>query len=265
MAVIRTNSSIAAPITSTTLLAGLETAMQNAGFGTKIHRYVVGNETRDIYRVQFSTGTYGTAYFITKVNTNNLSIGCSLHYDFNTSTNTGSPSPANSYSNMTVQTGAGVNFVSFNGGNQFKMVLIIQGVEVGALSLLRPSLARPNFWTDNDYPYFFMGTAITGNNKFTTWTSTGGAALHPYSSNEVGLRPINLKGSLPDGKRQVVCSVQLQSVTGTNQGFIGQFDSDIAQVAGQSANMLDLIIVEPGTEEYTILNPVSGGLAVRTV
>jgi len=264
MTVIRTNSSITPPINSTTLLAGLETAMQNAGFGTKIHRYVVGNETRDVYRVQFSPDTYGTAYFITAV-TNNLSIGCSLHYDFNTSTNTGSSLPANSYTNMTVQNGAGVNFVAFNGGTQFKMVLIIQGVAVGALSLVRPSLARPNFWTDNQYPYFFMGSYITGSNKFTTWAATGGASLHPYSYTEVGLRPINLQGSLPDGKRQVVCSVQLQSIAGPRGGFIGQFDSDIAQVSGQNTNMLDLIIVEPGVEEYTILDPVSGGLAVRTV
>jgi len=73
------------------------------------------------------------------------------------------------------------------------------------------------------------------------------------------------EGTLPNGQRQVVGSVQMQSTTGTNQGFIGQFDGDIAQVAGTNAIILDPITVLPSVEEYTILHVANGGLAVRTV
>jgi len=265
MTVTRTNNSISAPITGTNLLSGLRTAMQNAGFGARIDDYTSGNETRDVYEVQFSTSTYGTAYFETRVNTTTLVISCALYWSFNTTTNTGSASPTVSSNNMTINTTSGVNFVALDGGAQFKMVLIIQGATVGALSLLRPSLARPAFWTDADYPYFFMGKNITGTSQFTAWESTGGASLHPYSSVAVGLRPINLQGTLPNGQRQVVGCVQMQSTTGTNQGFIGQFNGDIVQVAGTNAIILDPITVLPGVEEYTILHVANGGLAVRTV
>jgi len=265
MAVIRTNNSISAPIDGTKLLSGLRTAMQNAGFGARIHTYVVGNETRDVYRIQYSTGIYGTAYLEIRVNTASLILSCVLYWSFNTNNNTGSASPATSANNMTINTTSGVNFVALNGGTQLKMCLIIQGATVGALSLVRPSLARPAFWTDDHYPYFFINKNITGGNRFTVWESTGGPERHPYSSNAIGLRPINLQGTLPNGQRQIVASVQLQSTTGTNQGFIGQFDGDIVQVAGANALILDNLTVLPGVEEYLILQPVSGGLAVRVV
>ena len=267
MAVTVTRNTIAAPVTSTNALSGLRTAMQNAGFGTNTDNYVASGETRDIYEINFGTSTtYSIAYIETRLNNTSLNLSTACYWSWNSTTKVGSANPTVSATNFTFSSALGVNFVAFDGGAEWKMVVIIQGLTIGAISLIRPSLARPSWWTDSNFPYFFMGKNITGSSQFIAWESTGGTSLSPFANVSYVLRSINLQGVVnANQQRQVVRGVQLQSGSGTNQGFVGQFSGDIAQAAANGLGVLDVINVLPGVEEFTVLQNASGGLVLRTV
>lgn len=266
MAIIRTNSSIAAPITGTLLRDGLRAAIQNTGIGARIDDYTSGNETRDVYQQDYGTAlTYSNAFIETRINTLTMMISLALYHSFNTTTNTGSANPAVTQNNMVINTATSVNFVSLDGGAEFRMVLVIQGSTIGVLALVRPTLARPAWWTDSDYPYFFINRNITGISQLVQFDSTGGTALTPFSSITQEVRAAKVLGLNPNSRRQLVTGVQLQTSTGTNRGLIGQFSNDFALCSGTNALALDLIEVVPGVNEWLILNPAEGGLAVRIV
>jgi hypothetical protein len=239
--------------------------MQNA-FGGRIDDYTSGSETRDIYLVDYGTNqTYSKAYLETRLNNSTLNIGTALYWAWDLNTNVGSSNPPTSSSNMTISQSISVNFVAYNGGLEWKQVLIIQGVNIGSISLVRPSLYRPVWWTDNNYPYFFMGQNITGSSQFTSWVSTGGSGLSPFGNTSYILRLINLQGVDPFNRRQIVTSVQLQNGSGTNQGWVGQFSAIIGQCAGNATSPLDPIEVIPGVNEWDILHNTIGGLCLRVV
>jgi|GEM_PF-4297175 len=271
MTVARTNSSIDAPITATNLENGLKQAMQDAGFGTHFAEYTVSSKKRIVWKTTYNNAQYGNAFTeaILASSSGSFYLSFTLYWFFNASNNTGSAEPLTT-GTMTLNTSTSINFVSLNGNNQFRMVLIIQGTKVGAMSLVRPA-HRPAWWTDNAYPYFFMSfyTATQLSQlQVREWRGTGASSLHPFGTNIYILRPIRLNGLLPNNKRQVVASVQLQTAPGTNQGLIGQFDADIVHAAMSGASPLDMIVVSPGTEEYLILDPGDptyniGGFAVR--
>lgn len=266
MALTRTSNSIAAPITSTLLLDGLRVGMQNAGFGSRISTYTSGNETRDIYETDYGTGqTYSKSYLQTRVNSSALLVSAALYWSWNVSNNTGSADPAVTSSNMTVNTSTSVNFVALNGGHEFRALIIVQGTSIGAIQLLRPSL-RPAWWTDNDFPYFFIGSNITGGSQFLNYSSTGGNSLNPFLSVSARLRPVQMQGINHLSQRQVLTHPYLETTsTPTNQGVLGQFGADLGQCSGNNASIFDLIEVLPGVNEWAILNPSNGGLAVRIV
>lgn len=257
MAVGLVRTTVDAPITQTNLTNGLVAALQNAGLGTP-HSYTSGGERR-VFPITFSSATLGTCHFEFLV-TSGLTLSCRAGTSFNTTTNTMSANPATSANNMTFNTSTSVNFIAMDCGGEGFLVLLFQGTNVGALSVIRPSIGQPAWWDEAVYPYFFMNKNITGSLFLTTFETTGGTAQTPWSGTNSLLhefQPANLRGVNPLSQREVSPGLTLQSQAVTNAGIAGLLSANFGRAATSGAAVTDIIRI--GSQQWLIIRVESAG------
>jgi len=264
MVMTRTDSSLSPTITATNFENSLHTAMLDAGF-TLWYSYTASGQNRRIYREVFNSSTYGTAFYEIRINTTTRDFSVAAYVSFNTTTNTGTG--AITGTTFTPTTGDAINYTALNGGSEFRLVLIRQAGTLAVVGQIRPSLNKPSWWNEDNYPYVWYIMYLTSN-QWNNLQTVGGASLSPWNYNTSSvIVPRAIRGTVPGGQREISNAVELGSTASfPPAGTCGVFSNDIAQSSTEGlVPGVDVLVVTPGTEEYLVIQAASGGLVVRTV
>lgn len=253
---IRTDTSIVATVTQTSLVNGIKSAMINAGFTNPIDDYTSGTDRIVVYTKSVDTSkTYGILYYRVRVTTG-LTVYAQIFSGWNATTHTGS----NGGTEQTIATYSASGVISvaaFNGASEYNLIQLVQSSTVGALGLIVPD-NKPTWWDLNLYPY---GLAV-GINPY-----NGGqmSSLNPYGNTGM-LNNLNNSGLATanpvTNRRDVLTGVIFYS--NSNSGIIGKTSDDLASVAASGLNRYDVIQPQNTSYQYTVFNNVAGGLALRT-
>lgn len=251
----RIDSFVAPTLTQATLFDGIKAAFNNAGANAPFDDYTSGTDRIVVYAIALDASkTYGTTYLRIRLTTGFV-IGQQLYSTWNTSTKTGlNPSAEITYTALIVTTQ--VNFTALNGAAEFKLVMLTQGAIAIALGFVSPA-NRPAWWDLNAWNYCFLATAAT----FAVFRSTN---LNPYSSsdNDSSLNIARMgTANVQTNRRDLLPGVIFYSQT--NQGISGRTSDDLVMIAGSGTTRYDTIQIPGDTKQYLLLNPASGGLAVR--
>lgn len=251
----RIDSFVAPTWTQATLFDGIKAAFANAGYFAPFDDYTGGTDRIVVYAIALdATKTYGTTYLRIRL-TNTFTIGQQLYSTWNTATKTGlNPSSEITYTALTATTQ--VNFTALNGATEFRLVMLMQGTNAIALGFVAPA-NRPTWWDLNAWNYCFLPTTIT----FAAFRSTN---LNPYSNTEhdssLNVSRMGIANSQTN-RRDLLPGVIFY--TQTNQGISGRTSDDLVMLAGSGTTRYDTIQIPNDTKQYLLLNPASGGLAVR--
>lgn len=251
----RTDSFVAPTWTQATLFDGIKAAFSNAGYATTFDDYTSGTDRIVVYAIALdATKTYGTTYLRIRL-TNTFTIGQQLYSTWNTATKTGlNPSAEITYTAPIATTQ--VSFTALNGAAEFKLVMLSQGTNAIALGFVSPA-NRPAWWDLNAWNYCFVAIA----NTFTTFRSTN---LNPYNNTESDSSLNQTRMGIANSqtnRRDLLPGVIFYSQT--NQGISGRSSDDLVMLAGTGTTRYDTIQIPNDTKQYLLLNPASGGLAVR--
>jgi len=252
-----TNSNLLPTITQANLTTAIKNAMAAAGFPVLFDE--VSNPTRSkvIYEIPLnSNATFGKAYLEIEINYV-LNVRQRLHLDWDRVNNAGWGSgPWGPQVEFNFNTE--IAFRGFEKSDECRIVGVQQSSTTHFLGYLRP-INKPIWWNENNYLYCF----IPGSNNFITWN---GAATSPYGNatytSNLGRAQMATANPITS-KRDVVTGILLYS--NSNQGACGRTSDDLVMVSGSGLGFYDIIQVIPGQEEYTVLVPAAGGLALRTV
>lgn len=251
----RTDSALSGTITQTSLTDALIVAFTNAGFSAPFDNYTSATDRILVYQLTLdATKTYGSIFLRIRVTTA-LVVFQQLFATWNTSTKAGT-SGSVEVSYVTLSTTNPINFVSLNGGNEFRLVLLTQTVLFMPLGLVAPA-NRPAWWdlTNWAYGFIFINTAMN-----TLRTS----ALNPYANADFDtfLNNTRMGGANPaTNRRDLLTGIVL--LTQSNNGAGCRSSDDLAMVAGSGAARYDTQNIFGTTQQYLVINPISGGLAVR--
>jgi len=251
-----TNSNLLPPINKTGLTVAIKNALAAAGFPVLFDEVNSTTTDRVIYEIPFNnTANFGKAYLEIEIDYT-LRVRQRLHLDWDRVNNTGwgsgswGPQVQFNFNNE-------ITFRGFEKSDECRLVGIRQSNTVQFLGYLRPT-NKPVWWNENNFLYCF----IPGSNNFITWN---GAATSPYGNatytSNLGRAQMATANPITS-KRDVVTGILLYS--NSNQGACGRTSDDLVMVSGSGLGFYDVIEVTPGEEEYTIIHPAAGGLALRT-
>jgi hypothetical protein len=254
----RTNTTLAATITQANLVAALKTAFTNAGFATLYDEYTAASTNKFlVYEITAdSSKTYGKIYLRVGVGTGLITYS-EIFTSWDAVNHAGiNGSTLNTFTAFS--SSSSISFAAFNGGDEFKIVVLVQGSIVIPLGVLIPA-SRPSWWDLNLWPWGFVPTA----SNFLSWRST---AINPYTNDSYQLLSVTnsiLGTANPQtNKRDVITGILLGS--SSNTGIAGKTSDDLAIVCASGSSRYDTIQPTGTTQVFTILNNASGGFAVRT-
>jgi len=257
MAFTVTNSSLSPAITQTNLTAAIKDALAAANFPAPFDE-ITGSTNRVIYEITLNnSATFGKAYLEIEI-TSTRQVRQRLHTGWDPSTDTGVNSsawgPQVQFSDDTV-----ITFRGFEKSDECRLVGIRQSNIIHFLGYLRP-INKPAWWNENNFLYCF----IPATNDFITWHGAA-ASNSPYGNatytSSLGRAQMATANPITS-KRDVVTGILLYS--NSNQGAAGRTSDDLVMVSGSGLGIYDIIQVTPNVEEYTLLVPAAGGLALRT-
>lgn len=251
----RIDSFVAPTITQLTLYDGIKAAFTNAGYSTPFDDYTSGTDRVLVYAVVLdATKTYGTTYLRLRITTG-LIIAQQLFATWNTSTKTGLGASVEIVF-TTFVSNAQVNFTALNGGSELKIVMAGQGTLVLPLGFISPA-NKPVWWDLNAWNYCFISLG-------SVFTNLRCTAFNPYANSDfdssLGLARMGIANNQTN-RRDVLPGLILY--TQTNQGIAGRTTDDLVSVAGTGTTRYDVLQIPNDPKQYLLLNPVSGGLAVR--
>jgi len=265
MPVTVTTTTQTQPITDSNFASSLHTAMVNAGFSSSPHNYNTSSETRRVYFETVNSDTYGTGIVETRIvtaSTSNRQFTLAAYTSFNTTTNSGS-GLVTSFS-FTPATNNDITYHAINGGVEFRQVIVRQGANVWWITRLRPSLLRPNWWTDNNYPYWFIQFSLA---SFNSYTVAGGASLSPWNDGAANYNARNISGVTPGNLREIRTGLELEpNSPGGNKGLIGVLSNDFGTASTASLTPgASTLVVNAGTDEWIVLAAGSPGWVARII
>jgi hypothetical protein len=252
-----TNSNLLPTITQANLTTAIKNALAATNFPTLFDE-VSGDPHLVIYEITLNnTATFGKAYLEIEI-TNDLKVRQRLHTNWdpiaNTGANSGPWGPQIQFNNSTE-----ITFRGFEKSDECRLVGIRQSNQIQFLGYLYPA-NKPAWWSENSSLYCF----IPGSNNFVTWHGAA-ASNSPYGNATYtsSLGRAQMASSNPiTSKRDVVTGILLYS--NSNQGVCGRTSDELVMVSGSGLGIYDIIQVTPNVEEYTLLVPAAGGLALRT-
>ncbi len=251
-----TNSNLLPPINKTNLTVAIKNALAAAGFPVLFDEVSTNTTDRVIYEIALNNAAnFGKAYLEIEINYI-LQVRQRLHTDWDRVNNTGwgsGPWGPQVQFNFNTE----ITFRGFEKSDECRLVGIRQSSTTQFLGYLRP-INKPIWWNENNYLYGF----IPGANNLIAWNGAGnspyGNATYTSSLGRAQMATANPITS----KRDVVTGILLYS--NSNQGACGRTSDDLVMVSGSGLGFYDIIQVIPGQEEYTVLVPAAGGLALRT-
>lgn len=252
---IRTDSFVAPAITQQSLFDGIKAAFVNAGFATTFDDYTAGTDKVVVYQIVLDgTKTNGTSYLRIRVTTAFV-IGQQILSTWNTSTKAGT-NGSTEITYAALVANAQVNFVALRATPELALVMLTQGTSAIALGFLSP-VNRPSWWDLSAWNYCFIPTG----NTFATFRSP---ALNPFANTEqdTSLNVVRMAiANSQTNRRDLLPGIILYSQT--NQGISGRTSDDLVMIAASGSTRYDTLQIPGDTKQYLILNPASGGLAVR--
>jgi hypothetical protein len=252
-----TNSNLLPTITQANLTTAIKNALAAANFPTLFDE-VSGNPNQLIYEITLNnTATFGKAYLEIEIS-NDLKVRQRLHTAWDPVTDTGVNSgpwgEQVQFNNSTE-----ITFRGFEKSDECRIVGIRQSNTIQFLGYLYPA-NKPTWWNENSSLYCFIPAA----NTFITWNGAA-ASNSPYGNSGYtsSLGRAQMATANPiTSKRDVVTGILLYA--NSNQGACGRTSDSLVMVSGSGLGIYDIIQVTPNTEEYTLLVPAAGGLALRT-
>ncbi|BAY15709.1 hypothetical protein NIES21_15280 [Anabaenopsis circularis NIES-21] len=256
MVATKTTSTISATVTQATLATGIKTAMQNAGFSaTPYDDYTSTNRILVYEFVSDSNKTYGKSYFLISISSG-LVVTTQVAATWNNSTHAGT-NLSTTTTNTAFASGSNIIATAFNGGDEYKLVQLVQGSVVVPLGMIAPA-TRPTWWDMDIWNYAFSPTG----SGWTTWRSSG---KNPFS-NDAYTNFLNYSAlgtaNPQTNRRDVLTGIVILS--SSNAGLAAKTSDDFASVAASGTTRYDIIQPENTTQQFTIINNTSGGLAIRT-
>lgn len=254
----RTITTLAAPFTQAQLSTALQAAFLNAGFPALFDSFTSGTDLILVYAfVSDVSKTYGTTYLRVRVS-NTFIIYQQLFATWNTATDTGTGSSTEvSYSTLLNSTN--VVFTALNGTSESRLVMVTQGSTFIPLGMIVPSTMRGS-WNLNSHT---NGYIFTGN----TMVAMRSSSLNQFTSVD---NDIVLSGSTrlatantTDNERDLLTGLIL--LNQGNTGFAGKTSDDIAVGSFSGSTRYDTILRSGTSQQYLVIVPSSGGIAVRIV
>jgi hypothetical protein len=270
MPATKTESTVTAPITTSSIDTALKAAMTAAGYSAPYDEFDDGATFSLIYRVIYDAGVAkGTSYLQINyaISSEQLILAQRLHDGWNTTTHE-NPDFSGSSSVVTfpaLSPASNLFLVSLD-SPETRFVIFSQGSEFGHIGLVRPA-NLPAFWennflnncayafipTDKTLKYYYAsGTRNPANSSgsFSLWTMP---ALR-YANNLISASP----------SPEMFVSPYLQ--TPNEMGGCGQFSDEVAIVASSGSPRFQPINVVVGgtTEKWLLLNQEdNNGFAIR--
>lgn len=258
-------------VTQTHTQASLVTLIKNgftaAGFSVPVVDTTVGTDRVIVYQiVSDAAKTYGTAFLRIRITTT-LTILQTLSAGFNTTTNV-PVNPGTESSAFTAVTNLSIEVRTYVKANEFRFVILSQGTGYGVFGYLRPEERHPCF-DENVAPYIFQSANVFNTNTyFNTWQCTG---LSPYMSGGTPVTAFFTHMTFSSLAIANPVTNQRDSIAGmllypsSGQGIAAKTSNEIIMIAASGLTRFDSIQVTPGVEEYILLFPGAGSMALRTV
>lgn len=251
----QTDSTLAANWTQATLFDAIKAAFINAGFPSPVSDFTGGTDRIATYAVILdNTKAFGTTFLRIRV-TNTFIVAVQLFATWNSATNTGTGN-STEVTNTALVTTTGVNFIALNAGDEFKLIGVQQESIFYTLGFLSPA-NRPDWWNLESFNYCF----IPVNNAFAVWRST---LQNPYANTEFDSNLNNTRMGTANAitnRRDILQGVVM--LTQSNTGVSGRTSDDLVSVAASGATRFDTLQIPDSTNQYLLLNPIAGGLAIR--
>jgi hypothetical protein len=255
MPATRTITSLGATITQANLVSALQAAFLNAGFSNPVSDFTSGTDRIFTYSITTGSGTFGTIFLRVRV-TSALAVFQQLFTAWNPATNTGTGN-STEVSYGTLSNSVSIVFNALNGGLEYGLILLTQGGTFQPLGLIAPLTKRSSF-SFNSYTWGFIFTSAT-------MAVVRGSSLNQYASADYDLALIGnsrLATANPiDNERDVISNLVL--LTQSNQGFAGRTSDELAVVAASGSTRYDTISISGTSQQYLIVLPGAGGVAVR--
>lgn len=255
----RTDSFLAPTITQQLLYDAVKQSLTNAGYVPPFDEYTSGTDRIAVYAIVLdNTKIYGTTYLRVRVTTTFV-VAQQLYSTWNTSTRTGI-NPSTEHLSTAFLATTQINFVALNGGSEYKFSLIQQGALFYSLGYFAP-VNRPAWWNLDAWNYCFHPMDAT----FQSFRGTG---VTPYTTNNSTYDTSLNNGRMATAnqqtnRRDIVPGLLFYNQA--NQGVSGRSSDDLVMTAASGATRYDTFQAPSDTKQYLLLNPASGGLAVRIV
>ncbi len=256
---VLTQTIITATLTQAKMVAGLATALTNAGF-TAYPSYNISSSIGQTFYCTYNNNPKGTVY-LNIVVTPSGNITSTIYDSWNNTTNTGT--------NASLGANTTTNYLS-NSSNQmvltavshpeFKGVIIVQpSATNGIIGVLRPSNV-PIWWNENIWLYAFLASAQTS--MFNSWLPPG---LNPFNTANANY-PLSFMSSPAFANANPNNSNNLDLIAGlvlcqpSGGGYIsgsaGTTSTDVCLGAANNKNLFDVWTYS--STRYTLLS--NGGI-----
>jgi hypothetical protein len=250
----RTDTTVAATVTQTSLVNSLLTALTNAGFSSPIDNYTSGTDRIIVYKVDVDASkTFGSNFLKIRI-TSSLQILQQIFSGWNTSTKAAT-NASTEVSMGTFSASSLIQFVALNGGSEYKFVSITQGTIFMVLGLLMPS-NRPTWWDLNAWTWGFIFIS-------TTLLALRSSAKFPYSNSDYEfLSSTRMALANPQTNRRDVFAGNIL-LTSSNNGGAGKTSDDIGLACSSGSARYDTLTFPSDTRQYLLVNNTTAGLVVR--
>lgn len=259
----RTDTTQAPTITQQILYDFIKARFAALGNYTLFDEFVATTDRNVVYEyVLDNTKIFGKVYLRIRV-TAALAVTEFLYTSWNTATDTGTAASTET-TTVTFASNIAVDAVNLVKGLEGKFCVLSQGTTIAFLGIWRPD-NKPSAWNEDSFPFAF----IQKNDWATPWNIWFGCASSPYGTTTALNTYTTLLNDARMGtqnpinnKRDILAGIVLFSPT---QGVAGRSSDEMVIVASSGLARFDPVQVTAGVEEYLLLNPGNGGLAVRTV
>lgn len=251
----RIDSSLAATINQTSFVNALKTAFTNAGHTSIFDDYTSGTDRILVYaHIVDSSKVYGTLYLRIRI-TSSLVIYQQVYATWNATAHTGTGNSTEVLM-LTLSTNVTVSFISLDIGTEGRLILISQGALYTPLGVIAPA-NRPTWWNLDSWNYGFIFTSNNAN-------ILRGTTVNPYSNNDYDTFLNNSRLGTPNNifnGRDILTGIVLLSQSSTGVACRTSEDFGIGACNGNAR--YDLLPVLGTTQQYLVVNNVSGGLIIR--
>jgi hypothetical protein len=257
----RTNLTLNSTITQQNLYDTIKARFVAAGY-TLVSEFTIDTNKAIVFRLTLdSTKIYSRIFLRIRVTTD-LIVYQQIYTSWDTVTSSGN-FPSTESAGVTFANNVAIDFVSLVSSPEYRFVILSQGIMIALLGILRPG-TKPTFWSEDSFPYAFInGNNWDEGNMFRTWFS---CASSPYGN--VGDFTSNMADSRlsrPNPLNNLRDSQAGMILFSGSQGIAGQTSNDFLSVAAVGQTRFEEIIFTAGVEEYLLLNPNYGAMALRKV